>query len=74
MSGRGAESRLLRTIGAVRVFAMLEVEANFIKTFFAYEIFPVGAEVPAINDGVDESIRVRLQITAALDAADTFEA
>lgn len=73
MGGRRAKSRFLRTIGAVGVFAMLEIEADLIKTFFAYEIFPVGAEVPAINYGVNEFIRVRAQITAALDAADTFK-
>ena len=73
MGGSRAKSRFLRTVGAVGILAMFEIETDLIKAFFAYEIFPVGTEVPAVDDRVDEFIGVRAQITTAFDTTNTFK-
>lgn len=74
MRSRRAKSRFLGAVSTMGIFSMLEVEANLVKSFFADKILAFGAKVSAVDDGVDEFIRVRAEVTTSLDAADTFEA
>lgn len=74
MGGGAAETAFLGAVGAGRVFAVFEVEADFIEALFGDEVFAVGTEVAAIDNGVDEIVGVGAQGAAAFDAADAFEA
>ena len=53
---------------------MFEVEADFVEALFGDEVFAVGAEVAAVDDGVNEVVGVGAEGAAAFDAADAFEA
>ena len=74
VGGGGAQAALLGAVGAVGVLAMLEVEANLVEALLGDEVFALGAQVAAVDDGVDELVRVRAQVAAAFDAPDPFEA
>lgn len=70
-----AQPALFRTICAVGVFAIFEVEADLVEAFFANELFAVpGRQVSSVYDGIDESIGVAPQVAAFLYATDTLEA
>jgi hypothetical protein len=58
MRGRAAQSTFLRAISPVGVFGVLEVESDFVKALLRDEVFAFGAEVAAIDDGVDEGVGV----------------
>jgi len=53
---------------------MLQIIPNLIEAFLGDEIFALGAQVAAVDDGVDEGVWVRAESAAALDAADALEA
>lgn len=74
MRGGTPEPTLFRAIGARGVGAVFEVVADFVKTLFGDEVFAFGAEVAAVDDGVDEIVGRGAQVAAAFDAADAFEA
>lgn len=67
------QAALLSSISAVRVFPMLEVEANLVKTLLRHEVFAFGSEVSTVYYGINKLIGVRTQITAGFDAANTLE-
>ena len=69
-----AEAAFLRAVRPRGVFAVFEVEADFVEAFFGDKVFAVGAEVAAVDDGVDEVVGVGAQRAAAFDPADAFEA
>lgn len=58
MRGRAAQSAFLRAIGPVGVFGVLEVESDLVKALFRDKVFAFGAEVAAVDYGVDESVGV----------------
>ena len=64
----------LSTVSSVGVFSVFEVEADLIETLFRNEVFTLGAQVAAIDYGVDKLIGVGAKIAAAFDAPNTFEA
>jgi len=74
VGGGGAQAALLGAVGAVGVLAVLEVEADLVEALLGDEVFALGAQVAAVDDGVDELVRVRAQVAAAFDAPDPFEA
>lgn len=74
VGGGAAEAAFLGAVGAGRVFAVFEVEADFVEALFGDKVFAVRAQVAAIDDGVDEVVGVGAQSPAAFDAADAFEA
>ena len=58
MGGGAAEPRLLRAVGAVGVFGVFEVEANLVEAFLGDEVLAFWSEVAAIDEGIDEGVRV----------------
>lgn len=74
MRRRTPESTFLRAVRTVGVFGVLEVKSDFVKALFGDEVFAFGAKVAAIDDGVNEGVRVGAQVSAGFDAADAFEA
>jgi hypothetical protein len=53
---------------------MLQVEADFVKAFFANKVLALGPQVTPVDVRIDELARVRFQVTTAFDSADTLEA
>ena len=74
MRSSTAQTAFLCAVGAARVRAVLEVIFDLVEALFGDEIFAFGAEVAAVDNGVDKLVRVGAQITATLDATDAFEA
>ena len=74
MRGRTPQPAFLRAVGAAGIGAVLEVVFYLVEALFGDEIFAFGAEVAAVDDGVDELVGVGTQVAAAFDAADAFEA
>ena len=58
MRRRAPQATLLRAIRAIGVFGVFEVEADLVEALLGDEIFALGAEVAAVDDGVDEGVRV----------------
>ncbi len=71
---RTSQAALLSAVGAVGVFAVLEVEADLVETLFRDEVFTLGAKVAAVDDGINEVVRVGPQVAAGFNAPDAFEA
>lgn len=69
-----AQAALLRTVGASGVLVVLEVVAYLVEALLGDKLFRIAAEFAAVDDGVDEAVRVRAKVAAAGDAADAFEA
>lgn len=57
--GRATEPAFFRPVRPVRVLAVLEVEADLVEALFGYEVFALRTQVAAVDDGVDEFVRVR---------------
>jgi hypothetical protein len=51
--GSTAESTLLRSVGTIRIFPILEIEADLIEAFLGYKVIFL-AEITTIYDGIDE--------------------
>jgi len=71
---RAPQAALLCAVGAVGVFAVLQVKANLVKSLFRDEVFTLGSKVSAVDDGIDEVIRVGAQVAAGFNAPDAFKA
>lgn len=74
MRRRTSQAALLSAVGAVGIFAVLEVEADLVEALFRDKVFTLGAKVAAVDDGIDEVVRVGPQVAAGFDAPDAFEA
>lgn len=75
MRGGAAQAALLRAVGAVGILAVLEVVLDLVEALLAHQLLGLaGGQVPAVDDGVDEAVRIALEVAAALDAADALEA
>ena len=67
------QSTLLRPVRPVGVFSMLEIKPDFIEAFFGDEIFALGTEVAAVDDGVDKGVGMGAQVAGGSNAPDSFE-
>ncbi len=74
MRRRAPQSTLLRPIRARGIFPMFQVIPDLVEALFGDEVFALGAEVAAVDEGVDEGVRVGAEGAAAFDAADALEA
>lgn len=73
MCGCTSKPALLRPVGSVGVFAVFEVEANFIEALLGYEVV-ILAQIATIDDGIDQLIGIGLEIATALDTPNSLEA
>lgn len=72
---RTAQTALLGAICTVRVFAVLEVVLDLVEALFTYQLFGFArSQIPSVDDGVDETVRVALEVSASLDSSDALEA
>lgn len=72
---RTAQTALLSAVCAVGVFAILEVVLDLVEALFAYQLFGFArSQIPSIDDGVDETVRVALEVSASLDSSNALEA
>lgn len=75
MRGGAAQAALLCAISAVGILAVLEVVLDLVEALLAHQLLGLaGCQVPAVDDGVDEAVRIALEVAAALDAANALEA
>jgi len=74
MRSRAPQPAFLRAIRAAGIGAVFEVVADFVEAFLGDEVLALGAEVAAVDDGVDEVVGGGAQVAAGFDAADAFEA
>lgn len=74
MRRRAPQPAFLRAVRTSGIFAVFEIIPDFIEALFGDEVFAFGAEVAAVDEGVDEGVRVGAEGAAAFDAADAFEA
>src|ERR1700737_3579182 len=61
-------------ISTVGIFAELQIKLDLIEAFFTHEIFSLWAEIAAIDDGINQLIRVTLQVSTPLDSPNSLEA
>ena len=71
---RAPQATLFCAIRAVGVFGVLEVKPDFVEALLGYEVLAFRAQVAAVDDGVNEGVRVGAQVAAGFDAADALEA
>jgi hypothetical protein len=71
--GSTAESTLLRPVGTIRIFPILEIEADLIEAFLGYKVILL-AEVATIYDRINKLSWIRFEVAAALNTANALEA
>lgn len=74
MSCRASKPAFLCTVRSVGVFGVLEIKPYFVEALFGDKVFAFGAEVAAIDNGVDQGVGVGAQVSAGFDTSDAFEA
>ncbi len=74
MRRRASQPAFFGAISTVGVFAELQIKLDLIEAFFTHEIFALWAEVAAIDDGINQLVRIALQVATAFDSSDSLEA
>lgn len=74
VSSSTPQTTLLGAISPVGVFAVLEIEANLVKSLLGHIIFPVWTEVSPIDDGINKLFWIGSEIATSFHSAYSLEA